>query len=44
MDEIILMSKDEILSKIKAKERFTPDSINAFLRFIELEDFQKFES
>ena len=43
VDAIILMTKDEILQKIKERERFTPDGINAFKRFIELEDYKKFE-
>lgn len=34
MDEVVLMSMDEILERAQAGEPFTPDSIHACLEYV----------
>jgi 8-oxo-dGTP pyrophosphatase MutT (NUDIX family) len=43
VDYIVMMSMDEILKKIEEGEKFTPDGILAFKRFLELDLWTTFE-
>ncbi|CDW82227.1 nudix hydrolase [Stylonychia lemnae] len=42
VEYIVLLTREEILSKIQEGEKFTPDSIMAFKQFIELEEIKEY--